>query len=139
MESDAAYEATMRTLCHVYSSRDGLLAACCREESMRSRYLLTAAALWKTSIEAKRALQLVDCSSHEVDALARCIAKNADYSLLSSYTCYCNAGFGNAGPEHHLHDVRLASPPLPKQWDSELQSVGQDGEDEILALFQNTS
>ena len=135
MDNDAAYEAIMATLCHVYRDRYTILAALAKEDSARSRWLLVAAALWKSANESKRALEQIEHNSIEMRPLRDSIALSIDNSRSTSYAFYCNAGFGLSNAETDVRNLELAPPTLPESWDISLQSVGEDGKDPILDLF----
>ena len=91
MADDAAYNATMNTLCHIYVDRDTLLNYVAKETSERSRYLMVAAALWSTANESAAALSQLEHSAPHLDALRQAIATNIASSRLTSYAFYCNA------------------------------------------------
>ena len=135
MDNDAAYEATMATLCHVYRDRYTILAAVAKEDSARSRWLLVAAALWKTANESKRALDQIEHNSISAQPLRDNIKLSIENSRSTSYAFYCNAGFGQSNAETDSRNLELVPPTLPESWDASWQSVGTNGDDPILDLF----
>ena len=137
MESDSAYSATMRTLCHVYVDRDTLLATLAKEDSARSRWLLVAAALWSTANESEKALEHIEHNAPNLQFMRDSIAANAENSRATSYSFYCNAGFGTPDASTEDRDIELSQPNLPSAWDAAVQSVQPNGEDAVLDLFKD--
>ena len=137
MADDAAYNATMNTLCHIYVDRDTLLNYVAKETSERSRYLMVAAALWSTANESAAALSQLEHSAPHLDALRQAIATNIASSRLTSYAFYCNAGFGQPNDETFAKDAQLSQANIPDAWDAAVQSVQPNGEDAILQLFDD--
>ena len=137
MVDDAAFNATMNTLCHIYVDRDTLLNCVARESSERSRYLLVAAALWSTANESAAALSQLQHDAPHLHALRQAIATNVANSRLTSYSFYCNAGFGEPNNDTFAKDAELAQVNIPDAWDAAVQSVQPNGEDAILQLFDD--
>lgn len=132
------YETSMRLLCTVYRGRDALLAGIVREETERMRWMLTAATLWLSAKEAQRALDHIEDSAHHT-ALRMSIEENIERSYTSSRACYHNAGFDQSPVPIEVNLKASEMQHNPSDWQSDvqsdLQSVGPDGEDMVLNLF----
>ena len=137
MADDAAYNATMNTLCHVYVDRDTLLNCVAKETSERSRYLMVAAALWSTANESALALSELEHNAPHLQALRQSIATNISNTRVTSYAFYCNAGFGQPNQDTFAKDVELSQANIPDAWDAAVQSVQPNGDDAIMNLFDD--